>query len=65
MNDNQRSVLKIFKTFKKMRPHVAALRMGHKESAPISGRIKYLEKQGILKKEGKGKETVYIYNLED
>lgn len=65
MTDTQRNVLKVFKTMGKLRLHNAAKIMGHKESAPIMQQILFLEKQGLLKKEGKGKKTVYVYTKEN
>lgn len=61
MTDKQRNVSKIFKTFGTLRPHVAAKRMGYKESAPIMQQIKFLEKNGILEKKGKGRNTTYTF----
>ena len=63
MTNKQRNVLKYFKTFKKSRPHDAARRMGFLESAPIAQQIKALERNGLLKKSGSGKKTIYTYNI--
>lgn len=62
MTEKQRLVFKAFKVLGKLTPHQLAKRMGYTESAPISQQIKALLKNGLLIKEGYGKNTFYTIN---
>ena len=62
MTDKQRLVYKAVKTLGPETPHKIALRMGYKESAPISQVLVRLNKMGLLTKTGKGKLTKYQIN---
>jgi len=59
ITEKQKEVLQAFKEVGEASPHKIALKLGHKESAPIFGSIKSLVKKGKLKQTVTGRHSKY------
>jgi len=62
LTNKQQTVFEAFRQSGKIRPHSLALKMGHKESAPIYGAITALKKKGLLERLKEGKHIYYQVN---